>query len=71
MMDTKDSEKIVDAILSLASYLQLPTVAEGIENPAVLRHLFEKGCKYGQGYYFGKAMTADNAREILDMRKAA
>jgi diguanylate cyclase (GGDEF)-like protein len=71
MLDNGESEKIVDAILSLAKNLHLPTVAEGIEDPAVLRHLAERGCEYGQGYYFGKAMTADHVREILENRKAA
>jgi diguanylate cyclase (GGDEF)-like protein len=71
MLDNGESEKIVDAILGLAKNLHLPTVAEGIEDPAVLRRLAERGCEYGQGYYFGKAMTADHVREVLDGRKAA
>jgi EAL domain-containing protein (putative c-di-GMP-specific phosphodiesterase class I) len=71
MLENSESEKIVDAILSLAKNLHLPTVAEGIEDPMVLRHLADLGCEYGQGYYFGKAMTADDAGEILGKRKAA
>jgi diguanylate cyclase (GGDEF)-like protein len=71
MLENSESEKIVAAILSLAQNLQLPTVAEGIENPAVLRHLADLGCEYGQGYYFGKAMTASDARVILNERRAA
>ncbi len=66
MLENHESEKIVDAILGLAKNLNLPTVAEGIENPAVLRHLAARGCEYGQGYYFGKAMTADNVSQILE-----
>jgi diguanylate cyclase (GGDEF)-like protein len=60
-----ESEKFVDAILSLARSLGLPTVAEGIEDQPVLRHLTSRGCEYGQGYYFGKAMAAADAAEIL------
>jgi len=56
----------VDAILSLARSLGLPTVAEGIENAVVLQHLADKGCQYGQGFYFGKAMTAEKAKGMLD-----
>jgi diguanylate cyclase (GGDEF)-like protein len=74
MQDNSESEKIVDAILGLATSLGMPTVAEGIENPTVLHHLADMGCKYGQGYYFGKAMTAENAAKLLversGMRKA-
>jgi EAL domain-containing protein (putative c-di-GMP-specific phosphodiesterase class I) len=65
MRKNLESEKIVDAILGLTKNLNLPTVAEGIEDPAVLLHLAAKGCEFGQGYYFGKAMTADSAKEIL------
>jgi diguanylate cyclase (GGDEF)-like protein len=66
MLANPESEKIVDAILGLTKHLNLPTVAEGIENPAVMRRLAERGCAYGQGYYFGKAMTADSAAALLN-----
>ncbi len=66
MAHNTESEKIVDAILSLAKSLGLPSVAEGIENPDVLQHLADMGCEFGQGYYFGKAMTAEQAKILLD-----
>jgi diguanylate cyclase (GGDEF)-like protein len=66
MEDNRESEKIVDAILSLAKSLGLPTVAEGIENTDVVRHLVDMGCEFGQGYYFGKAMTAQDAARMLE-----
>jgi diguanylate cyclase (GGDEF)-like protein len=59
------SEKIVDAILSLSSSLNLPTVAEGIESPALRALLSTKGCKYGQGYFYGKAMPAAQAADLI------
>jgi len=65
IQNNPESEKIVDAILGLTKNLNLPTVAEGIEDLAVLLRLAAKGCEYGQGYYFGKAMTADSARDML------
>jgi EAL domain-containing protein (putative c-di-GMP-specific phosphodiesterase class I) len=65
MVKNPESEKIVDAILGLTKNLNLPTVAEGIEDLPVLLRLAAKGCEFGQGYYFGKAMTADCAREML------
>ncbi|QND64634.1 EAL domain-containing protein [Mesorhizobium loti] len=64
-----ESEKIVDAILSLAKSLGLPTVAEGIESTDVLGKLATMGCDFGQGYYFGKAMTAEKASELLGEHK--
>jgi diguanylate cyclase (GGDEF)-like protein len=66
MQGNIDSEKIVDAILGLTKSLALPTVAEGIENPNALLRLAAKGCEFGQGYYFGKAMTADSATKLLN-----
>jgi predicted signal transduction protein with EAL and GGDEF domain len=65
MRNNPESEKIVDAILGLTKNLNLPTVAEGIEDLAVLLQLAAKGCEFGQGYYFGKAMTAESAKDML------
>jgi diguanylate cyclase (GGDEF)-like protein len=65
MSNNPESEKIVDAILGLTKNLNLPTVAEGIEDLPILLRLAAKGCEFGQGYYFGKAMTADRARDML------
>jgi diguanylate cyclase (GGDEF)-like protein len=65
MPDNPESEKIVDAILGLAKNLNMSVVAEGIENPVVLLRLAAKGCEFGQGYYFGKAMTAQNATDLV------
>jgi EAL domain-containing protein (putative c-di-GMP-specific phosphodiesterase class I) len=66
MEDNRESEKIVDAILSLAKSLGLPTVAEGIENPGVQQQLLAMGCEFGQGYYYGRAMTAPDAARVLE-----
>ena len=71
MRESVESEKIVDAILSLAHNLNLPTVAEGIEDPEILRLLAAKGCEYGQGYYFGKAMPAGDVAEKLESQRTA
>jgi predicted signal transduction protein with EAL and GGDEF domain len=68
MATNPESEKIVDAILGLTKNLNLPTVAEGIEDLPVLLRLAAKGCDFGQGYYFGKAMSADSARDMLTER---
>jgi diguanylate cyclase (GGDEF)-like protein len=65
MLVNSESEKIVDAILGLAKNLKMSTVAEGIEDPAILLRLAAKGCEFGQGYYFGKAMTARCAGDAL------
>lgn len=65
MQSNAESEKIIDAILGLTKSLQLPTVAEGIENTQVLMQLAAKGCEFGQGFYFGKAVDAEHAGALL------
>jgi EAL domain-containing protein (putative c-di-GMP-specific phosphodiesterase class I) len=43
-------------------------VAEGIEDSTTLRQLSERGCEYGQGYYFGKAMAAGDVDLMLSSK---
>jgi diguanylate cyclase (GGDEF)-like protein len=65
MRGNAESEKIIDAILGLTGSMNLPVVAEGIEDAVTLRMLTAKGCELGQGYYFGKAMPAAAATALL------
>ena len=46
--------KIVRAIIGLASSLDLPVTAEGIETAELAQVLREMGCTHGQGYFFGR-----------------
>jgi diguanylate cyclase (GGDEF)-like protein/PAS domain S-box-containing protein len=66
MRENADNEKIIDALLGLTRNLNMQVVAEGIENSATLQLLTLKGCEYGQGYHFGKAMTSDAALALLE-----
>jgi EAL domain-containing protein (putative c-di-GMP-specific phosphodiesterase class I) len=61
-----ESSKIVSATFSLADSLDLPTVAEGIEDALVLERLAKMGCELGQGYYFGKAVAAQEAAAMAN-----
>ena len=60
-----ESQVIVRAILGLASGLGLATTAEGIEDAEQLAYLKANGCTEGQGYLFGKAITAQEATALL------
>jgi diguanylate cyclase (GGDEF)-like protein len=71
MQENGESGKIIDAILSLAKSMRMPTVAEGIENAEVLQLLIDKGCEFGQGYLIGKAMTALKVVDLLADQSAA
>lgn len=54
-----DQQSIIHAVLELASSFDLDVVAEGIENQRVHKYLQSMGCDYGQGYYYGKPLPAD------------
>lgn len=56
---------ICNVVLSLASHLNLTTVAEGVENEDQLRFLAEQGCGMIQGYLTGRPLPADEVIRIL------
>ena len=63
-----ESAKIVDAVLGLARSLGMPVVAEGIEDEAASAHLSERGCEYGQGYFYGRPVCAEGANSLLAIK---
>ncbi|WP_338052208.1 putative bifunctional diguanylate cyclase/phosphodiesterase [Roseibium polysiphoniae] len=65
MEDDAECAAIIDAILVLAKGLGIETVAEGIEQPAVMAKLTESGCQFGQGFLFGAAKAAARIDEMV------
>ena len=65
----RESSAIVRAVTTLASALQVPVCVEGIENEESYRAVVGLGSEIGQGWYFGKPMPADDARELLGSRR--
>ncbi|WP_198411887.1 putative bifunctional diguanylate cyclase/phosphodiesterase [Microvirga flavescens] len=65
-----DDNAIVRAMLSLARSLGIETVAEGLETEAQLRCLQMLGCEYAQGFYFSRAVTADEAEAYFRAHRA-
>jgi len=62
-----DNAAIVKAVVQMAHSLGLETVAEGVEDQRVLKHLEELRCDKVQGYYFAKPMpAADFARYMAE-----
>lgn len=51
-------QALVKTMLQLAHNLELQVVAEGIENEQQAQFLTQLGCQKGQGYWYGKPMTA-------------
>jgi diguanylate cyclase (GGDEF)-like protein len=58
-------EAFVDAILRLGDSLGLAAVAEGIEHVAQAERLKQMGCRFGQGYFFGRPAPADEVERLL------
>jgi diguanylate cyclase (GGDEF)-like protein len=55
---------LIRAMVGLASDLKMQTTAEGVETSQVLQLVRDLGCSLVQGYYFGKPMPAEEAREL-------
>lgn len=59
------NSEIIRAIVSLAEGLDMNVTAEGVETAEQLTRLKEMACGFGQGFYFHKPLSKDDARSIL------
>ena len=59
------NQGILRFIMSLARWMNLSVVAEGVETGEQLERLKEIGCDYVQGYFFGKPMPGDVFEELM------
>jgi EAL domain-containing protein (putative c-di-GMP-specific phosphodiesterase class I) len=46
----------------------VPVCVDGIENEGTYKTVVRLGCQMGQGWYFGKPMPAEQARDLLAAR---
>ncbi len=65
MTNTRESRKIVAAILGLGHSLGLVTVAECVETEEQADMLLCLGCEIGQGWLYGRPATADQLPKIV------
>ena len=61
---------LVRAIQVLADSLKMKVIAEGIEEESQRLALMKVGCRYGQGYFFSKALTADLVLDAVPAARA-
>jgi diguanylate cyclase (GGDEF)-like protein len=65
MHSKRENSAIIHAVTTLAGALSVPVCVEGIENESTYDAVMKLGCQIGQGWYFGKPMRAEDARELL------
>ena len=60
-----DDAAIVRAIIQMAHSLSLKTIAEGVETEEMLTRLRAFACDEGQGYHFGRPVSAEVMTDFL------
>jgi EAL domain-containing protein (putative c-di-GMP-specific phosphodiesterase class I) len=65
MEDDGEGLEIARTILPMANNLRLDVVAEGVETGEQVALLKKLHCKYGQGYYFSKPLSAEGTKALL------
>jgi diguanylate cyclase (GGDEF)-like protein len=67
--ENREGVAIIRAVTTLANALSVPVCVEGIEGEAAFQTVLGLGCEIGQGWYFGKAMPAEDASELLSSNR--
>ncbi len=65
MTNTRESRKIVAAIIGLGHSLGMVTVGEGVETEEQAEMLLRLGCVLGQGWFYGRPATADQISKLV------
>ena len=64
-LDSEKGMKILQSMAGLAQTLQIPTIAEGVEEEKQLTLLKELGCYNIQGFYYSRPIPFDKLLELL------
>ncbi|MGA2737790.1 MAG: EAL domain-containing protein [Bryobacteraceae bacterium] len=59
------NSEIVKSILDMAHTLGMEVVAEGVEDNDQIARLISMGCEFGQGFFFSRPVSADDADVLL------
>lgn len=57
--------RMIELIIDIANYMNVPVVAEGVETEEQYLALKELGCSYVQGYYFSKPVPPEDFDRFL------
>ncbi len=66
VVENRQSAAIVRSTLILAQSLNIPVLAEGVENAEHLRFLQDEGCEQVQGYLYGKPQPLSELQAIVN-----
>ena len=58
-------QSILPFLVSLAHWMNMRVVAEGVETQMQMERLREAGCDYAQGYHFARPMPVEACEELL------
>lgn len=60
---------IIETIINMARVLEIPVIAEGVEDENQVRMLREMGCAYVQGFYFYRPMPAEDFYRLIENKE--
>ena len=63
--DDRRSKDIMELVIRMARWLDLPVIAEGVETREQVNFLLDVGCSYAQGYYYARPMEAAAFEALL------
>ena len=63
--DMSSKKSILSSIISLATWLELEAIAEGVEKKEQVDRLKNMGCRYVQGFYFSKPIPVPEFEEYV------
>ena len=66
--NSNDWKNILGFIISLSKWLNLSTIAEGVETKEQIEKLKSFGCDYVQGYYYAKPVPYEEFEQLLDKK---
>lgn len=64
------AKNIIASIVRMTKWLNIPTVAEGVEKAEQVEFLHGIGCEYVQGYYFARPMPVEECEKLLKNSEA-
>lgn len=67
--NSKKGGIIINSVIRMAKWLNIPVIAEGVENIKQVNYLRNVGCHYMQGFYFAKPMPVREFVELLGENK--